>query len=87
VRALARLSHDIGSVAAEKIDPLAAPDGARFMTVALVDAAQIGVLAEDLRRELAGDRLALALTDRVLVMPLPLDACLLVFLDIAAVMV
>jgi hypothetical protein len=77
---LVRLGHDVGSVDARKVDPEAAAHQ-RLFCVALVDDAAIATLGEDLRRELVDDDTALALTDRCMVLPLPLDARLVVFLD------
>jgi hypothetical protein len=81
--ALRRLSHDVGSVSAHNVRA-DAPAGARLLCVSLINGAAILQLGAALRRELAGEPEALALTDRCMIVPLPLDTRLLVFLDIAA---
>jgi hypothetical protein len=80
---LKRLHLDIGSVDARKLR-FDAPAGARLLCVNLIDDDAVARLGAELRRELAGQPKALALTDRCFIFPLPLDTCLLVFLDIVA---
>jgi hypothetical protein len=81
--ALIRLHRDIGSVDARKVRA-EAPAGARLLCVNLVDFEAVAQLGAELRRELADHPEALALTDRCMVVPLPVETCLVVFLDIAA---
>jgi hypothetical protein len=84
VAALERIHVDVGSVSATKLDKRA-PADMRLMVVAVTDDAGVAMLGADLRRELADDPKALALTNRVMVLPSELDTRLVVFLDIAAI--
>lgn len=83
VDALIRLHRDIGSVDARRVRA-DAPAGARLLCVNLVSFEALLQLGVELRRELTGQPEALALTDRCMLLPLPLETCLVVFLDIAA---
>jgi hypothetical protein len=78
VEALQRLSVNIGSVAADKLDANAPPD-ARLLCVSVADRAEVDRLAVNLRRELADHRLLACLA-----LPMPLGTWLVVFTDIAA---
>jgi hypothetical protein len=82
--ALRRLAVDIGSVQASRFLPDAPPD-ARFLCVAIADAQGVIDFAAALRRELAANPAALALTNKCLMDRGPLDTRLLAFLDIVAI--
>lgn len=73
---------DIGSLNADRLDPRAPPD-MRLLCVALVDDDALRELILTMQRELSDS--ALGLTNRVALLPLPLDTLLLVFLDIVAI--
>ena len=81
--ALNRMHVDIGSMAATKLDKRA-PADMRMLVVAVADDAGVAMLGADLRRELAHESRALALTNRVMVLAGALDTRIVVFLDIAA---
>jgi hypothetical protein len=86
LEALGRLAVDIGSVAASRFFPPGLlPSWARFLCVAVADERGVIDLAAALRRELRGNDAALALCNKCLVHHLPLDARLMVFLDIPAI--
>jgi hypothetical protein len=86
VDALGRLHVDIGSVAASRFfPPDLLPEWARFLCVAVADERGVIDLAANLRRELRGDDAALLLSNKCLIEKLPLDARLVVFLDIPAI--
>jgi len=86
IDALGRLAVDIGSVAASRFFPPGLlPEWARFLCVAVADERGVIDLGVGLRRELRGNDAALALCNKVLVDKLPLDARLMVFLDIPAI--
>jgi hypothetical protein len=86
LRALRRIGRDVGSVSANRIvDTM--PADARFVMVVAVDDGDVAVLGADLRRELADDPDALALTNRCFVLPQELDMRLVVFLDLVALAV
>jgi hypothetical protein len=80
--AFARLHIDVGSIALDRFDPLAAADH-RCLCIATTES--IDHLARALREELADEPAALALTDRVMPVPGPFKhVTLLVFLDLIA---
>lgn len=83
IEALYRLSLDVGSVKGDRFFP-ALPPEVRFLCVAVSDAHGVIDLGANLRRELRGNDAALALSNKCLVDRLPLDARLIVFLDIVA---
>lgn len=83
--ALTRLHHDIGSIRASHLDPEAPPD-VRLLCVALADEGAVHKLRIDLGRELRDkDETTKQLASRVAMVPLPLDAWLVIFRDILAV--
>lgn len=86
IEALGRLSIDVGSVNAHSLFPdMPVPAETRFFCVAVSDERGVIDLAAALRRELRGDDAALALCNKCLIEKLPLDARLVVFLDIVAI--
>jgi hypothetical protein len=80
--ALARLHIDVGSVTADRLYPDAPPD-MRLLCVAWGE--PLDHLACALRHELLDDPAALALTNRVAILPLPLDNWLVIFPEIVAI--
>lgn len=83
VDALERLNVNIGSVAAAKLY-VNAPSDARLLCVALADDLAVARFAADLRDELADNPAARELCGNAKIVPLQLDARLIVFTDIAA---
>ena len=90
--ALARLHVDLGSVRAGTLGvlPEGVADDDRFLCVALSDYDEVLAFSKRLRADLSEHLSpwemlkAIKLTDRCLLHPLPLDAVLIVFLDIPA---
>ena len=75
---------DLGSVRAASLFPNAPPD-LRFLCVALADPAAVDDLGARMRRAWLDRPDLVKLTDRTVRVMLPLDAALLVFLDIPAI--
>lgn len=87
VRALESLHVDIGSISAKSLyrgDPPEEIADVRWLCVALADRSEVRPLADRLFEQLHGDARAITLTNQVLLHPLPLDAVLIVFLEIPA---
>jgi len=76
--------HDIGSINADRLDARAPPD-MRLLCVALADQSALLDLIVQMQMAWLPDDAAIKLTDRVAILPLPLDTLLVVFLDIVAI--
>jgi len=75
---------DIGSLNADRIIA-DAPAGMRLLCVALVDHDALADLSFQMQRAWLTEPALVQLTNRVAVLPTPLDTLLLIFLDIVAV--
>jgi hypothetical protein len=76
--------HDLATFRADVLDPTA-PPGRRFLMVHMVDRAAVDAMGAELRAAFALDETSWNLTNRVVLVPLPLDTFAVVFLDIAVV--
>ena len=84
VEFLAENAIDVGSVRADLLLDGAAGD-LRFLCVVLVDREAVADLADRMRRAWVDRPDLVKLTDRSALVPLPLGAVMLVFLDIPAI--
>lgn len=77
--------YDVGSINADRVVAGGWPPDMRFLCVALADVEALMTMSERMRSTWLGDPDMIALTNRVALMPLPLDTVLAVFLDVVAI--
>jgi hypothetical protein len=82
--ALQRLHIDVGSIKRNRVEPDAPPE---WRCLCIATAEPVDHIASALRNELAGQPEALALTDNVAALSMPLGTTLIIFLDVVALAV